>query len=77
MTSTAKAHKLNEEHDLYLAMWQNAITEEGADSSMALLAQSMLEEVLEELAQLECRIPLTRDDLQGYISVKVLPQPCK
>ena len=52
MSAETKASQLREEYELYRRMLRSAIAAEGANSSMARLAQAMVEDVQEELKAL-------------------------
>ena len=49
---TKDAIALREEFEMYQCIWRRAVREEGADSSVARLAQAFVEEVEEELEAL-------------------------
>ncbi|MEP6962509.1 MAG: hypothetical protein ABI995_10535 [Acidobacteriota bacterium] len=52
MSDMKTAQSLREEYQLYVSMWKDAKVVDGPDSPTALLAQSLVEEVQDELRRL-------------------------
>ncbi len=49
MGTATKLCRLQEEYELYRGMWDAAVQQEGPDSWSARLAQTMIEDIQEEL----------------------------